>query len=128
MSFANTYPECILSDIKEMVVHPDPKRIRVVTDTDGKRSSSLSRAVVRHESIEPIHRLHTVEEANGEAMEGEVVRDCGYLKRCPSNEVSAHVVYAVSAGDGHAIVLHEPAVQALDVVPAVFERDAHYRT
>ena len=128
MSFANTYPECILSDIKEMVVHPDPKHIRVVPDTDGKRSSSLARTVVRHESTEEIPRLHTVKEANGEATEGKVIRQCWYPKRRPSNEVSALIVYAVSADDVHAIVLDVQAVQALDVVPAVLERDARYRT
>ena len=125
MTFASTYPEHALRHIKVLIVHPNPESTRVVHNTDGERCSSPARTVVRHESIKhPLVVVETEEEADGEATEGEV-GECRYKKRRPSNEVSAQVVYAVSADDGHAIVHHVQAVQTLDTV---LERYARYRT
>ena len=125
MSFAGTYPEYSLRHIKVLIVHPNPESMRVVADTDGERSSSPARTVVRHESIEHPRGLETEEEADAEATESEVVGEGRYQKRRPPNEVSTQVVYAGSAGDDDAIVLHVQAVQTLDTV---LERYARYRT
>ena len=126
MTFASTYPEHALRHIKVLIVHPNPESTRVVQDADGERSSSPARTVVRHESIKhPLVVVETEEEADGEASESEVVGEGRYQKRRPPNEVSAQVVYAVSADDGHTIVHHVHSVQTL---VTVLERYARYRT
>ncbi len=102
-----------------------PRRDVATAVTDRQRPPRCRTASVEDKAS--IKNVATEKETDREGPEGEVVVEERYLEGRSVAEEAAVLVYAVTLRDRHAVVLHPQALEALNFVPAVLERDASQR-